>query len=212
MRYDDMGHNTNHSIKILIAEDQSMLLGALAALLDLENDFRVVGQVENGRLAIEKVEQLNPDIVITDIEMPTMTGIELAQQIKAQGFPCKVIILTTFARAGFLKRAMDAGVKGYLLKDAPSEELARAIRTVKQGGKVIDPDLVMETWHDQDPLTEKERKALQLVAMGLTTDAIAERLHLSPGTIRNYLSNAVSKLDANNSVEAARIARQKGWL
>jgi len=201
-----------NKISILIAEDQSMLLGALAALLDLEDDFSVIGQAENGQIALDKVEKLNPDIVITDIEMPQMTGIELAQQIKAKNLRCQVIILTTFARAGFLKRAMDAGVKGYLLKDAPSEELARAIRTVSKGGKVIDPELVMETWHDQDPLTEKERKALQLVAMGLSTDAIAERLHLSPGTIRNYLSNAVSKLDANNSVEAARMARQKGWL
>ncbi len=204
--------NMNNFIKILIAEDQSMLLGALAALLDLEDDFSVVGQAADGRIALDKIKQLKPDIVITDIEMPHMTGIELAQQIKAKKYKCEVLILTTFARAGFLKRAMDAGVKGYLLKDAPSEDLARAIRTVKQGGKVIDPELVMETWHDQDPLTEKERKALQLVAQGLSTEAIAKRLHLSPGTIRNYLSNAVSKLHANNSIEAARVARHKGWL
>lgn len=189
-----------------------MLLGALAALLDLESDFSVVAQANNGQKALSKIQQFQPDLVLTDIEMPQMTGIELAQQIKNQGLKCQVIILTTFARAGFLKRAMDAGVRGYLLKDAPSEELARAIRTVMQGGKVIDPELVMETWHDHDPLTEKERKALQMVAEGLSTEAIAERLFLTPGTIRNYLSNAVSKLDANNSVEAARIARQKGWL
>ncbi len=207
-----MNEKTNDEINILIAEDQSMLLGALAALLDLEHDFSVVGQAENGQDAYELIMKLQPNIVITDIEMPQMTGIELAQKIKNTNLECQVIILTTFARAGFLKRAMDAGVKGYLLKDAPSDELARAIRTVSSGGKVIDPDLIMETWHDQDPLTEKERKALQLVSQGLTTEAIAERLYLSPGTIRNYLSHAVSKLDANNSVEAARIARQKGWL
>ncbi len=207
-----MNNEIDKKISILIAEDQNMLLGALAALLDLEDDFSVVGQAENGKEAYKRIEKLQPNIVITDIEMPQMTGIELAQKIKSNNLQSKVIILTTFARAGFLKRAMNAGVKGYLLKDAPSDELARAIRTVSGGGKVIDPDLIMETWHDQDPLTEKERKALQFVAQGLTTEAIAERLFLSPGTIRNYLSNAVSKLDANNSVEAARIARQKGWL
>ncbi|MCX7544655.1 response regulator transcription factor [Marinicella gelatinilytica] len=202
----------NEKIKILIAEDQSMLLGALAALLNLEDDFEVVAQAKNGQEALDKVRQYQPDLVLTDIEMPTMTGIELAQEIKNQDLPCEVIVLTTFARAGFLKRAMAAGVKGYMLKDTPSEELATAIRTVMKGGKVIDPELVMETWHDMDPLTDKERRALQLVADGLSTDKIAARLFLSPGTVRNYLSNAVSKLGAHNSIEAARIARQKGWL
>jgi len=120
-----------------------MLLGALAALLDLESDFSVVAKANNGQDALNKIQQFQPDLVLTDIEMPQMTGIELAQQIKNQSLKCQVIILTTFtfARAGFLKRAMDAGVRGYLLKDAPSEELARAIRTVMQGGKVIDPEL-----------------------------------------------------------------------
>lgn len=202
----------NEKIKILIAEDQSMLLGALAALLNLEDDFEVVAQAKNGQEALDKVRQYQPDLVLTDIEMPNMTGIELAQEIKNQDLPCEVIVLTTFARAGFLKRAMAAGVKGYMLKDTPSEELATAIRTVMKGGKVIDPELVMETWHDMDPLTDKERRALQLVAEGLSTDKIAARLFLSPGTVRNYLSNAVSKLGARNSIEAARIARQKGWL
>jgi Response regulator containing a CheY-like receiver domain and an HTH DNA-binding domain len=202
----------NDKIKILIAEDQSMLLGALAALLNLEHDFEVVAQASNGHDALEKVRQYQPDLVLTDIEMPAMTGIELAQEIKRQDLPCQVIVLTTFARAGLLKRAMAAGVRGYMLKDTPSEELATAIRTVMNGGKVIDPELVMETWHDMDPLTEKERRALQLVAKGLSTEKIAAELFLSPGTIRNYLSNAVSKLGAHNSIEAARIARQKGWL
>lgn len=205
-------NQTDHDIKIVIAEDQSMLLGALAALLDLEPDFKVVAQAKNGQDALDKVLIQQPDLLLTDIEMPEMTGIELAQQIKKQELSCQVIVLTTFARAGYLKRAMNAGVRGYLLKDTPSDQLASAIRTVVNGGKVIDPELVLETWQDLDPLTDKERKALQLVAEGLSTDKIAERLFLSPGTVRNYLSNAVSKLDAKNSVEAARIARQRGWL
>ena len=200
------------NINILIAEDQGMLLGALSALLDLEDDFNVVAKAADGAKALELTKQHQPDIVLTDIEMPKMTGIELAQAIQKEGLDCKVVVLTTFARAGFLRRAMQAGVKGYLLKDAPSEELAHALRRVINGGKVIDPELVVEAWQDVDPLTDKERKALRLVAEGLSTENIAKELFLSHGTVRNYLSNAVSKLHANNSIEAARIARQKGWL
>ena len=199
-------------INIIIAEDQGMLLGALSALLDLEDDFHVVAKAHDGHEALQLAREHQPDIVLTDIEMPNMTGIELAQQIQKEAMNCKVVILTTFARAGFLRRAMEAGVKGYLLKDAPSDELAHALRRVMNGGKVIDPELVVEAWQDVDPLTDKERKALRLVAEGMSTENIAKELFLSHGTIRNYLSNAVSKLHANNSIEAARIARQKGWL
>lgn len=199
-------------IKIIVAEDQGMLLGAVAALLDLEQDFQVIGKAEDGQKALEMCLERQPDIVLTDIEMPHMTGIELAEKLKQNQFDGKVIILTTFARGGYLRRAMDAGVKGYLLKDSPSEELALAIRRVCNGRKVINPELVVEAFEEQDPLSEKERKTLKLAADGLTTEQIAETLFLSAGTVRNYLSNASAKLNARNRIEAARIARQKGWL
>ena len=197
---------------ILIAEDQGMLLGALSALLDLESDMQVVGKASNGKEALAMAETLTPDIVITDIEMPEMTGLELAQCIQQRQLTSKVIILTTFARSGSLRRAMDYGVKGYLLKDAPSDDLANAIRRVMQGRKIIAPELIVDAWEEADPLSDKERKALKLAADGKQTEQIASEMHLSPGTVRNYLSSASSKLNASNRIEAARIARQKGWL
>ena len=197
---------------ILIAEDQGMLLGALSALLDLEPDMQVVGKASNGKEALAMAETLTPDIVITDIEMPDMTGLELAQCIQQRQLTSKVIILTTFARSGYLRRAMDYGVKGYLLKDAPSDDLANAIRRVMQGRKIIAPELIVDAWEEADPLSDKERKALKLAADGKQTEQIASEMHLSPGTVRNYLSSASSKLNASNRIEAARIARQKGWL
>lgn len=202
-------------IKILIAEDQGMLLGAMAALLDLEDDMQVVHQAQDGQNALDfltDAAQAAVDIVITDIEMPRVTGIELAQQIKHNKWPIKTIILTTFSRAGYLRRAMDAGVKGYLLKDAPSDDLIEAIRKIQSGGKSIAAELVGDSWMEMDPLTDKERQALRLAKDGLSTEQIAQKLHLSAGTVRNYLSSASSKLDAKNRVEAARIAHQKGWL
>lgn len=197
---------------ILIAEDQGMLLGALSALLDLEPDMQVVGKASNGKEALAMAEAMTPDIVITDIEMPEMTGLELAQCIQQRQLTSKVIILTTFARSGYLRRAMDYGVKGYLLKDAPSDDLANAIRRVMQGRKIIAPELIVDAWEEADPLSDKERKALKLAADGKQTEQIASEMHLSPGTVRNYLSSASSKLNASNRIEAARIARQKGWL
>ncbi|HBY40087.1 response regulator transcription factor [Marisediminitalea sp.] len=197
---------------ILIAEDQGMLLGALSALLDLEPDMQVVGKASNGKEALAMAEALTPDIVITDIEMPEMTGLELAQCIQQRQLTSKVIILTTFARSGYLRRAMDYGVKGYLLKDAPSDDLANAIRRVMQGRKIIAPELIVDAWEEADPLSDKERRALKLAADGKQTEQIASEMHLSPGTVRNYLSSASSKLNASNRIEAARIARQKGWL
>jgi two-component system response regulator DesR len=202
-------------IKILIAEDQGMLLGAMAALLDLEDDMQVVHQAHDGRDALDflmATQSSQVDIVITDIEMPRMTGIELTQQIKQHKLAIKTIILTTFSRAGYLRRAMDAGVKGYLLKDAPSKDLIDAIRKINQGGKTIAPELIGDSWMEMDPLTDKERQALRLAKDGLSTEQIAQQLHLSAGTIRNYLSSASNKLDAKNRVDAARIAHQKGWL
>lgn len=197
---------------ILIAEDQGMLLGALSALLDLEPDMQVVGKASNGKEALAMAEALTPDIVITDIEMPEMTGLELAQCIQQRQLTSKVIILTTFARSGYLRRAMDYGVKGYLSKDAPSDDLANAIRRVMQGRKIIAPELIVDAWEEADPLSDKERRALKLAADGKQTEQIASEMHLSPGTVRNYLSSASSKLNASNRIEAARIARQKGWL
>lgn len=199
-------------IKILIAEDQSMVLGALSALLNLEDDLEVVAKAENGKQALEKSQQCEIDIILTDIEMPEMTGIELALELQRIKHPAKVMILTTFARGGYLRRAMDAGVKGYLLKDAPSDSLADAIRKINLGKVIVAPELITEAWADDDPLTEKERKVLRLAAEGKTTEEIAGLIHLSSGTVRNYLSEASSKLGAKNRVEAARIAKQKGWL
>jgi len=202
-------------INLLIAEDQAMLLTTLASLLDLEDDICVVHQSSNGEDALAFIcdeTKTDIDIVITDIEMPKMTGIELIQAIKEKGLAIKPIVLTTFSRSGYLRRAMDAGVKGYLLKDSPSGELLAAIRKIAQGGKVISADLLQNAWMEVDPLTEKERKALQLAKSGASTEEIAEKLFLSAGTVRNYLSSACNKLDAKNRTEAARIAHQNGWL
>ncbi len=202
-------------IKLLIAEDQALLLSALSSLLDLEDDIQVVHKAADGKNALDyilRLENTEIDIVLTDIEMPHLTGIELSQAIQKQRPQIKTIILTTFSRAGYLRRAMDAGVKGYLLKDSPSSELLMAIRKIANGGRVIAPELMQESWMEQDPLTDKEIKALRLAREGKSTDEIAEALHLSAGTIRNYLSSASSKLNAKNRIEAARIAHQKGWL
>jgi len=202
-------------INLLIAEDQTMLLTTLATLLDLEDDISVIHQSPDGQDALKFIsDENNPtvDILISDIEMPRMTGIELIQTIKKRGLVIKPIILTTFSRAGYLRRAMDAGVKGYLLKDSPSDELLSAIRKVAKGGKVIAPELLQDAWMEMDPLTDTERKTLQLAKTGATTEEIASTLHLSSGTVRNYLSSACSKLDAKNRIEAARIAHQNGWL
>jgi two-component system response regulator DesR len=199
-------------IRVLIAEDQSMVLGALAALLELEPDLEVIGRAHDGREALDRVAELRPDVVVTDIEMPRMTGLELAAELRRQGSPARVVILTTFARGGYLRRALEAGVSGYLLKDAPAERLAEAIRRVHAGLRSIDPELAAAAWGEADPLTDRERQVLRLAAEGLSTARIGSEIHLSEGTVRNYLSEAISKVGASNRVEAARIARQRGWL
>jgi two-component system response regulator DesR len=199
-------------IRVLIAEDQSMVLGALAALLELESDIEVVGQARDGREALDLAAKANPDVVLTDIEMPRMTGLELAAELKRRGNPARVVILTTFARSGYLRRALDAGAAGYLLKDAPAERLAEAVRRVHAGLRAVDPELAAAAWDEADPLTDRERQVLRLAADGHPSARIASELHLSEGTVRNYLSEAISKVGAGNRVEAARIARQKGWL
>lgn len=199
-------------IRVLIAEDQGMVLGALAALLELEPDIEVAGRARDGREALELVQTAKPDVVLTDIEMPRMTGLELAAELRRQGNPARVVILTTFARGGYLRRALDAGAAGYLLKDAPAERLAEAVRRVHSGLRAVDPELAAAAWEDADPLTDRERQVLRLAGEGQSSARIAAELHLSEGTVRNYLSEAISKVGAGNRVEAARIARQKGWL
>lgn len=199
-------------IRVVLAEDQAMVRGALAALLAIERDIDVVGQAADGVDALALVRERAPDVLVADIEMPRLTGLELAAAIRRDRLPCRVIVLTTFARAGYLRRALDAGAAGYLLKDAPSAQLADAVRRVHAGGRVVDPTLAVEAWSEPDPLTDRERQVLRLAAEGLAGPEIADQLRLSEGTVRNYLSEAISKLGARNRVEAARIAQQKGWL
>lgn len=199
-------------IRILLAEDQAMVRGALAALLGMESDIEVVGAVADGDTAWNELRRLEPDILVTDIEMPGASGLELARRVHHHGLPVKVVIVTTFARAGFLRRALDAGVGGYLLKDAPAEQLAEALRQVQRGGRAIDPQLALEAWSEPDPLSEREREVLRLAGEGLSAGDIAARLRLSQGTVRNYLSEAIGKLGAANRIEAYRTARQRGLL
>lgn len=197
-------------IRVVLAEDQEMVLGALAALLEMESDIAVVAQARDGKQALDAVQAHKPDILIADIEMPGVTGLEAASKLK--GGPTRVIIVTTFARPGYMRRAMEAGARGYILKARPARELADAVRRVYQGLRVIDPDLATEAWLETDPLTERERQVLRLASEGASTGEIANRLKLSAGTVRNYLSEAIDKLGAANRIEAARIAREKGWL
>jgi two-component system response regulator DesR len=199
-------------IRVLLAEDQALVLGALAALLDIEPDIEVVGRAADGREALRLARELDPDIVVTDIEMPGLTGLELAKALREAGHRARVVMVTTFARPGYLRRALEAGASGYLLKDARAEDLAQALRTVHGGGRSIDPQLATEAWTDPDPLTDRERQVVRLAGEGMSTSRVAKTLHLSEGTVRNYLSEAIQKLGAANRVEAARIAREKGWL
>jgi two-component system response regulator DesR len=199
-------------ITVVIAEDQMMVLGALAALLEMEADIEVVARSRNGRLALEAIEQHHPDVLIADIEMPELTGLEVAAEIKKRGRRTRVVILTTFARPGYLRRALEAGAAAYLLKDMPADKLADAVRRVHSGLRVIDPELASEAWTEADPLTDRERQVLRLASEGVATADIAGQIGLTEGTVRNYLSEAISKMGAANRVEAARIARTKGWL
>ena len=199
-------------IRVLLAEDQALVGGALAALLRLEADLDVIGVAPDGLEAWRLVQAERPDVLVTDIEMPGLTGLELAARVRDGAPGTRVVIVTTFARPGYLRRALDAGVRGYLLKDARSEELAAALRQVARGGRAIAPELAMEAWGDADPLNERERQVLRLAGGGATAPDIARQLHLSQGTVRNYLSEAIGKLGVSNRIEAYRLARQKGWL
>jgi two-component system, NarL family, response regulator DesR len=204
---------TTKKIRVLIAEDQTMLRGALAALLELEPDICVVAQAANGREAQRLAREFTPDVIVTDIEMPEMTGLEFAANLKENESKSRVIILTTFARPGYLRRALDAGARGYLLKERPASELAEAIRRVHAGLRSVDPALAAEAWSaDEDPLSERERQILQRAGDGRSSSEIATELRLSEGTVRNYLSEAITKLGAANRIDAVRIARSRGWL
>ena len=199
-------------IRVLLAEDQAMVRGALSALLRMEADIDLLAAAADGESAWRELQRLQPEVLVTDIEMPGLSGLELAQRIQRQQLATKVIIVTTFARPGFLRRALESGVCGYLLKDAPAEHLAEAIRKVHRGGRVIDPQLALDAWSEADPLNDRERQVLRLAGEGLSAGEIATQLNLSSGTVRNYLSEAISKLGAGNRVEAYRLARDAGWL
>ncbi|MDE3230365.1 MAG: response regulator transcription factor [Chloroflexota bacterium] len=200
-------------IRVLLAEDQTMVRGALAALLGLEPDIEVVAEVARGDEAETAALAVRPDVALLDIDMPGMSGLEVAALLRQRLPTCRVIILTTFGRPGYLRRAMESGVVGFLVKDAPSAQLAAAIRRVAAGERVVDPTLAMSALGaGENPLTQREREALAAAAAGSSVAEIADRLALSQGTVRNYLSTAIQKVNAQNRVEAARIAEQNGWL
>lgn len=198
--------------RLVLAEDQTMLREALAALLGLESDIEIVGTASNGREAHDLVRRQDPDVVVTDIEMPDMTGLELAALLKRDNSRARVLIVTTFDRPGYLRRALEAGVAGFILKDGPSTNLADAVRRVAAGERVIAPELAARAWSETDPLSDAERRLLRLAEAGLESPAMAEATGLARGTVRNYLHSAISKLGAGNRIEAARLAREKGWL
>ncbi|APO45511.1 response regulator transcription factor [Paenibacillus sp. FSL H7-0942] len=197
-------------IRIVIAEDQRMMLGALSSLLNLEEDMEVVGRASNGQEALALVQELAPDICLMDIEMPVKSGLEAAEELK--GMSCKVIILTTFARTGYFERALKGGVRGYLLKDSPIEELAESIRQVMNGRRIFAPDLVDEAYVEENPLTERENAVLGLMADGKNTKEIAGHLFITTGTVRNYISIILNKLNASNRIEAITRSKEKGWF
>ncbi|MGF9969556.1 LuxR family two component transcriptional regulator [Bacillus sp. SJZ110] len=199
-------------IRLFIAEDQRMLLGALGSLLDLEEDMTVIGQALNGEEALHAILKLEPDVCIMDIEMPVRSGLDVAEELMKKGCGSKVIILTTFARPGYFERAVKAGAHGYLLKDGEIDDLADAIRKCVKGKRVFSPELTFNMMRDENPLTVREQEILRLAALGKTTKDITLELYLSQGTVRNYISEIIQKLNAKNRTEAASIAEEKGWI
>lgn len=197
-------------ISVVIAEDQRMLLGALASLLDLEEDMQVVGTANNGEDAVKLVHSHKPDVCIMDIEMPIKSGLEAAEELRGLG--CKIMILTTFARPGYFERALKAGAHGYLLKDSPSEELATSIRSIMAGRRIYAPELVDEAYGEENPLTEREKAVLNLIADGKNTKEIASELFITTGTVRNYISVILDKLGVSNRIEAITRFKEKGWF
>jgi two-component system response regulator DesR len=200
-------------IRILLAEDQAMVRGALVALLSLEADMEIVAEVARGDEVLAAALAANPDVALLDIEMPGCDGLTAAAQVHAQLPACRILMLTTFGRPGYLRRAMESGVVGFLLKDAPAAQLASAIRRAMAGERVVDPTLAVSALSDGvSPLTDRERDVLAAAAHGASIAEIAASLYLSEGTVRNYLSVAMQKLNARNRIEAAHIAEEKGWL
>jgi two-component system response regulator DesR len=201
------------TIRLLLADDQELVRTALAALLELEDDFAVVAQVGRGDEVVAAVQRHRPDIALLDIEMPGLDGLAAAAALAREAPGCRVVILTTFGRPGNLRRAMESGALGFVVKDAPAEELARAIRRVAAGERVVDPDLATQTLAGgPSPLTGRERDVLVAARGGATVAEIAGNLVLSEGTVRNYLSAAIAKTGARNRIEAARLADDRGWL
>ncbi len=205
--------NLEPTTSILIVEDQSLVRDAIAMLLSLEDDLTIVAKCSNGQEAINYLnDNPTPHIILSDIEMPLVSGLDLAAYVTKQSLSTKVVLMTTFSKPGYIKRALSIGVKGFILKESDSDYLIDAIHKVSAGDKVISPELAIMALDDNNPLSQKEMSALKLASDGLKTQAIAQQLFLSEGTVRNYLSEAISKLDATNRVDAARIAKQKGWL
>ena len=201
------------TIRILVADDQALVRGAIAMMLDLEDDIEVVAQASNGREAIDAVARAEVDVVLVDVEMPVMDGITAAAHIHREHPAVKILMVTTFGRPGYLRRAMEAGASGFVVKDAPSDSLASAVRKVMDGQRVVDPDLAAESLAaSNNPLTERERDVLRAASAGGTTADVAHALFLSPGTVRNHLSSAIRKTGARTRAQATQIARDNGWL
>lgn len=199
-------------VSIVLAEDQEMVLGAFASLLGLQSGVRISGMARTGDEAIDAVRRYRPDVLLADIEMPGRSGLDIAEELAAEGSDTRILIVTTFARSGYLHRAMRAGVSGYVLKDAPIGNLVDALWRVHRGERVVDPELALSAWDGDDPLTDREREILRAVEHGASNADVARRLHLAEGTVRNYLSTVLTKTNTRNRVEAARFARDRGWL
>lgn len=199
-------------IRIIIAEDQRLLRGAMASLLGLEDDIEVVGEAGDGEEALQLIGKLQPDVCLMDIEMPKLSGLDVAERLKTENSPCKIVILTTFARPGYFERGVKAGIQGYLLKDEPAEKLAESIRRVMQGHREVSPELVFGSLREENPLTAREQEILRLAAGGSSANEIAETLHLSYGTVRNYISETLGKLAVKSRIEAVKLAEEKGWI
>jgi two-component system response regulator DesR len=200
-------------IRILLAEDQAMVRGALTALLRMEDDIEVVAEVSQGDQVLPAALKSQPDVALLDIEMPGSDGLSAAQALHKSLPSCRIVILTTFGRSGYLRQAMESGAVGFLLKDAPADQLAVAIRRVMAGERVVDPDLALSALSDgENPLTGRERDVLRASLDGASIADIATQFYLSEGTVRNHISTAIQKLNAHNRMEAAHIAQEKGWL
>ena len=200
-------------IRLVIADDQALVRGALAALLELEGDLEIAGVAADGEQAVRSVAELRPDVCLMDIQMPDLDGIDATRRVRAANPGTRVLIVTTFARPGYLRAALDAGASGFIVKDTPADQLADAVRRVHAGLRVLDPVLAEESLFDgANPLTDREQQVLRLAADGRTAGAIASEVFLSAGTVRNHLSSAIGKTGAANRTQAVRIAQDKGWI